>query len=323
MTVVELDGQGALLRSDVYDPEQIDQALARFAELATPQAAIPKSNAASAFTARWEAAFNARDWEALRAVYRPDVRWEDRRRLFQLVGDLDLAMASMRERAETGARAECRVMGIAGDRVLAQRVLWSGGPADGRFEIDTLAVVEVDETGRAKAVIVFDPDDSRAAQHEAWTRWAAIDPVAAPWVELFTGIVHEGFDGTDWERIRTFFADDVVVEDHRRTGIGRIEGADAYLDTVRVLWALAPDQRIELGWFWPAVEPHGVVTTLKRLGTLADGGAFESDALWLCSVAGGRVTRAEMFEVEDLDKALGRLAELRPDGLPTAPTPKR
>jgi ketosteroid isomerase-like protein len=220
-------------------------------------------------------------------------------------------MASMRERAERGARAEREVVGTAGDRVLIQRVLWSGGPADGRYEIDTLAVVEVDESGRAKAVIVFDPDDARAAQREAWARWAAIDPAAAQWVDLI-GVVHEGFDGRDWERVRATLADDLVVEDHRRTGFGRIEGSDAYIDSVRVLWDLAPDQRLELGWFWPAIEPHGAVTTVRRCGTLPDGGAFEREYLWLCIATGGRISRSEMFEVEDLAKALARLADLRP-----------
>ena len=315
--VVELGGTGQAERLDFYDPHRLDQALVRFQEIAgsTPRdalGAIAKPTAASAFAERWETAFNARDWEALRAGYAPDVRWEDRRRLFQLAGDRDLIIASMRERAEAGARVERRVMGTAGDRVLVQRVLWSGGPAEGRFEIEFLAVIEVDETERATVVIVFDPDDTRAAQREAWARWSAIEPAAAPWVAL-VGAVLDGYDARDRERVRAIFADDAVVEDHRRTGFGRIEGADAYLERVRVLWDLAPEQRIELGWFWPAVERHGVVTTLRRFGALAGGGAFESDYLWLAVATGGRITRAEMFEIEDRDRALARLAALRPD----------
>ena len=30
------------------------------------------------------------------------------------------------------------------------------------------------------AIILFGADDARAAQREAWARWAAIDPAAAP-----------------------------------------------------------------------------------------------------------------------------------------------
>jgi hypothetical protein len=57
-------------------------------------------------------------------------------------------------------------------------MLWSGGPSDGRFEIEYLSVVEVDEAGLVTAIVLFGADDARAAQREAWARWAAIDPAA-------------------------------------------------------------------------------------------------------------------------------------------------
>jgi hypothetical protein len=167
-------------------------------------------------------------------------------------------------------------------------------------------------------MVMFDVDDPRAGQREAWARWAAIDPAAAPWTELL-GAAVDGFEAHDRARLRTIFAADIVVEDHRRTGFGRIEGADAYLESLAPLWDLAPDHHAELGWFWPAVERHGVVTVLRRFGALADGGAFESEHLWLSTATGGRVTRLELFEMEDLDRALARLAELRPDPLHIPP----
>jgi hypothetical protein len=205
-------------------------------------------------------------------------------------------------------------VGAAGDRVAVSRVLWSGGPPEGRWEVEYLGVVETDEAGRITAMILFDLDDARAAQREAWARWTAIDPVAVPWVAVI-GAAVESFDAQDWKRLRTLFADDVIVDDHRRTGFGRIEGADAYLSTVAVLWDLAPDQRVELGWFWPAVERHGVITRGRRFGSLADGGAFESEYLWLSTATGGRITRLDLFEGEDLERAKARLEELRPDPL--------
>jgi ketosteroid isomerase-like protein len=227
-------------------------------------------------------------------------------------------IASARERARSGGRPEFRLVGAAGDRVAVSRVLWSGGPPDGRWEVEYLAVIEFDEAGRMAATIFFDLDDTRAAQREAWARWAAIDPAAAPWVALF-GAAVDGFDAQDGKRLRTLFADDFVADDHRRTGFGRIEGADAYLRSLEALWDLAPDQRIELGWVWHMVERHGVITTLRRFGTLADGGAFESEHLWLCIATGGRITRLELFEIEDLERAKARLKELRPDPLRIPP----
>jgi ketosteroid isomerase-like protein len=181
-----------------------------------------------------------------------------------------------------------------------------------------LSVIESNEAGRLTAMIFFDLDDARAAQREAWARWAAVDPTVTPWVALI-GDASDGFNAQDGRRLREILADDVVVDDHRRTGFGRLDGADAHLHGLAVLWDLAPDHRIDLGWFWPAVERHGVITSIRRSGTLADGGAFESEYLWLSTATGGRITRLELFEVEDLDKAKARLEELRPDPLRIPP----
>ena len=54
-------------------------------------------------------------------------------------------IASLRERIATGAHYEKRPVGTAGDRVAIERMLWSGGPSDGRFEIEYFAVSEADE----------------------------------------------------------------------------------------------------------------------------------------------------------------------------------
>ena len=79
-----------------------------------------------------------------------------------------------------------------------------------------------------------------------------------------------------------------------------------------MLWELAPDQRLEIGWSWPAVDRHGFVVTARRVGTLPDGGAFESEYVVLSIGSGGRITRFEFFEIDALDAALARFAELRP-----------
>jgi hypothetical protein len=92
-----------------------------------------------------------------------------------------------------------------------------------------------------------------------------------------------------------------------------MEERAAYVEAVVALWELAPDARIEIGWHWPACERHVAVTTLRRSGTIADGGAFESDDLMLLVMAGGLVTGMELFEIDALDAALARFEELRAD----------
>jgi class 3 adenylate cyclase/tetratricopeptide (TPR) repeat protein len=329
LVVGEEDEAGRVLCVDSYDVEQFDEAHARFEELRAlnrtepsaaiaspdwPSARTPKPNAADAGLTRWQVLFAEaianEDWEVFRRICAPGMVFEDRRRLALLAGGYELMFASLRERVAIGARAERHLSGTAGDRIAMSRMLWSGGPADGRFEIEYLCVNEVDEAGQLTAVILFDCDDARAAQREAWARWAAIDPVAAPWVALLTEIV-DLWNTHDRARVRAMFADDIVVEDHRHTGLGRVEGADAYTDSIAVLWDLAPDQRIEFGWSWPAYDRHGAVVTLRREGTLADGGAFENDYLWLGLAKGGRFSRLELFEPEDLAAALARFEEIR------------
>ncbi len=246
-----------------------------------------------------------------RSIFAPEFVWEDRRPIVRLSGGLDLFLASAQARLASGARQErSAVVGTAGERVSISLVLWAGGPPDGRFEVEYFVVTEVNEAGLATAVIFIDPDDWRAAQREAWKRWVAIDPVAAPWVEALTELV-DAWNARDLSLLRARAADDLVPEDHRHAGLGRIKGADAYGDSLVVLWALAPDQRLEIGWSSPVVDRHGFVVAARRGGTLASGGAFESEYLWLGVGSPGRFTRSEFFEIVDLDAALARFAELR------------
>ncbi len=339
LVVSEVDPDGKVVRIDFYDPHHFDRARARFEEIAAepnrpapfparegvgrdPLAALAKPNSATVFLERAWAAFDLVDLEAAKEAlatarehFSPDFVWEDRRRIVGLSGGLDLMLASARERLASGARHQRRtIVGTAGDRVAIGRILWAGGPPDGRFEVEFLAVHEVNEAGLCTALIFFDPDDMRAAQREAWARWAAIDPVAAPWVELLTEIT-DAWNSHDRPRLRARYADDVVIEDHRHAGLGRIEGADAYLDSNVALWELAPDQRLEVGWSWPAVDRHGFVVTIRREGTVPDGGPFESEYLLLGLARNGRSTRAEFFEIDALDTALARFEELRPPSL--------
>ncbi|HVN84362.1 MAG TPA: nuclear transport factor 2 family protein [Candidatus Binatia bacterium] len=343
---IELDDAGRARRGDVWEPEQIEQALARFEALRKPNplapcpareggklaplsvtargrgrgssAALVKPTTATAAMQRAWAAFDAGDLDAARALCTPNFIWEDRRPLVGLSGDVELMIASARERLATGARHERReIIGTAGDRVAIGRVLWAGGPTDGRFEVEFLVVHEVDAAGRCTAMIFLDPDDEGAAQREAWARWARIEPVAALWVELLTEFVN-AWNARDLSWLRDRAADDLVIEDHRHAGLGRIKGADAYGGSLVALWALAPDQRLEIGWSWPAVDRHGFVVTARRVGTLASGGAFESEYLWLGVGSAGRVTRSEFFEIDELDSALARFEELKPSVSPLA-----
>jgi hypothetical protein len=70
-----------------------------------------------------------------------------------------------------------------------------------------------------------------AAQREAWARWAKIEPEITDTLALVAD-AGDNFNAQDRERLRAILADDLVVEDRRRTRMGRIEGGDAYTDSL-------------------------------------------------------------------------------------------
>jgi len=63
------------------------------------------------------------------------------------------------------------------------------------------------------------------------------------------------------------------------------------------------------------VAKHGWLSVGGTVGTLTDGGEFESLFARLMLFQGDRFVGAEMFELEDLDVARARFEELCPDPL--------
>jgi hypothetical protein len=185
VSVIELDARGRAVRQDFYDPRHAERAFERFDEIDAsapprPLAAIARDNAAIVVLDRWRLPDGTveTDWDAVRATCSPAMIFEDRQGFARISGDRELMIASLRERTASGTRAERRVMGTAGERVAVIRMLWSGGPPEGRFEIEYLSVVEVDEAGLVTACILFGADDAPGAWREAWARRGAIDPAS-------------------------------------------------------------------------------------------------------------------------------------------------
>ncbi len=325
VVVAEFDAQRRVRRFDFYDLDQLGAARARYEAIRAsaprdPLAALARPNAASAAMRRVHAADEARDWAAVRALCAPDARIDDRRRHALLSGDTEWWIADMKRIAEAvpDARYEQHLVGTAGDRVALERLLWTGAPDGGRFEIEYLWLTEVDEAGRIGAAVAFDLDDRRAAGREARVRWLARDAAAArvagPYFEFL-----EALSSHDRARVRAAVTDDFVFHDRRRAGLGLVEGADAYLETLAALWDLTSDIEYDAA-FVLALERHGLVVAARSSGTLREGGGvFERPVVSVSTVAGGRLTRLELFDVDAAEAALARLAELRPDPLRIQP----
>jgi ketosteroid isomerase-like protein len=327
LLVVELDDQGRQRRLDVWDCEAVDAAFARFAEIGgsrgvrelapafpddvdesggKPHARsdpvrIPPNAATRAIECR-RAAFEAKDWEAFRALCAPTLLFEDRRRGMRLAGDLDMFMASNRLVAESGARAVPNVLATAGDHLALERMLFARTDGGAEFEVEALRVSEVDAAGRLVATIFFDPDDRRAAALEMLERYGR--SFSAAYLEGLRAV-----NAHDVDRMATILSDDFVMIDHRWTGLGRLN-AKEYLASLAALFEEAPDVTVET-LYTVAVDPRGALVVARNFGTLREGGAFESIYVRIGLIRGDRITRVEMFEPEDLDRARARFAELR------------
>ena len=347
----ELDGVGRICRFDQYDLDRLDELRTRLEtsgaggpkerekssskEAASPVGgdeearvahdpllALLRPNAATAASERVQVAFAARDWSAMQAACAPHAKFEDRRPHARVSGDADWWVADAQGivQATPDVRYERQLVATAGEHVALDRVLWTGtSTTGGPVEVEYLRLTEIDSTGRIVAMIGFDLNDRRAALREAWARWLAADATAAtvmpPLFELIEGITDH-----DRPRLRAVLADDVVVNDYRRTGQGRVDGADAYLDTLAVLWDLAPDIQLD-ALSAVAHARHGAVGLGRFFGTLRDGGPFEYCLANVATVVRGRISRLEFFELEDMDAAVARLAELRPHSGPVLRSP--
>ena len=109
--------------------------------------------------------------------------------------------------------------------------------------------------------------------------------------------------------MRAVLPDDVVIDDHRRTGFGRLEGPDAYIAAVSAAFELSPDARWDT-LYRVAEGPHGFVNVNLMSGTNTEGGEFESPFVAVYHFRGDRLRAGEMFEIDALDAALARFQAL-------------
>src|SRR5262249_25182231 len=176
---VAIVAHGRITRLELFEPEHVDAALARFAELRPDPLRIPP-NAATRACDRLHEAGEAQDWDALRALCAPTLVYDDRRRGLRNTGDGEMWLASMQSTHSSAARAARTLLATSGNRLALYRNLWTGAEDRPSFEIETLSLTEVDAEGRIVARILFDPDDRPAAFAEARVRFVAGEAWSRP-----------------------------------------------------------------------------------------------------------------------------------------------
>ncbi|HVE93454.1 MAG TPA: nuclear transport factor 2 family protein, partial [Acidimicrobiales bacterium] len=298
------DGQVAGM--EMYPDDQIDAAVARFAQLAQSQPAL--ANAATRTIERMHAAFNGDRWDDDADWLAADFTQEDRRR-----DRLGLPVVSRRAFV-AGARAwrelpaliphvDGTALAIRGDRLtLGLDSVGGNDDQPGAPRWEYLFVFGVDDHGRCNSQVWFDPDDLDAAYAELDARYLAGE--AAPFAETWATMVEifAAYNARDSARFRGLLSDDIVDVDHRPASLGFTKG----------MWSLVPDIAFRVVSV-PALASHGAVMQVAGTGTSTSGMAAEWSLVQLALVESGLVTRVEIFPDDQLDAALARLAELDAD----------
>jgi hypothetical protein len=248
------------------------------------------------------------DWQAREALCAPVLEFDDRRRGALTKGDRDMFLASGRIIGAAGTRTHRTVLATAGNRLALEHVRWRGADDAIPFESESLSLAEVDADGRIVAIFGFDVDDRRAAYAEMFERYGRSEEARG--IPLVALEASRATNAHDLRRFRAALADDFVLSDHRRTGLGRL-GPDEYVAAVAALFEHAHDIAFE-PLYIVAAEPHGLLMMQRAAGTLAmGGGTFEQVYALLACCKDDRVVGIELFEPEDLARARARLAELR------------
>jgi hypothetical protein len=286
-------------RVEVFEEADLDAALARFDEL-HPQA--PRlENAASQVEQRFSAYFAARDWDAMAELVSDDILMDDRRHVVNagVRHGRDAEIASERAVADVGVTNMTPVViATRGERL----ALGSYSILDGWSGTKVLCVSEINAKNQIVARVVFDSDDVHAAFAELDARYLAGE--AADCAHAWS-VIAESYAAFNRHELP---AEDLVTVDRRRATPFE---SSTMTETLRSIWDLTPDLDIRIEAVHRLSSFGAVVTHVQR-GTSTEGFDAEWRSIELLTIDADRVNYCEIFDEADLDTALARFDELRP-----------
>ncbi|WP_445164442.1 BTAD domain-containing putative transcriptional regulator [Mycobacterium sp. Dal123C01] len=294
---------GLINHGEMYDETDLDTALARFEEL-HPQAPRLENGASRAFERYLERAI-AHDWDAMAEVLADDYHTDDRR---HLVGGgvygRDAEIASVQMQVNLGVtHAMPTVIAVRGERLVLSRARYSARDQElEAFVVEILLVIEINAEHRSIAAVAFDPEDIVAAFEELDARYLAGEAAAYP--RAWSVITRE-YAALNRGELPPTMPDWV---DHRP--LQRINASDLTTN-IRVTWELIRG----FNFYIEAVHRLsnlGAITTRVVRGRSSEGFDAEWREVDLVTVEGDLVKRCEIFDEADLDAALARFEELRP-----------
>jgi class 3 adenylate cyclase len=299
--ILTVDGE-MVNRSEVFDEEDLDAAIARFEELHPPTPRL--ENSATRVFERLFSYIAARDWDAWAQTTAVNVSLDDRRRVVNagIRHGRDANITDTQATLDVGfAMTMVGSLATRGERLALIRVRVSGRDP-GAIRNDALNIVEIDADDRIVAGVVFDLDDFDAALAELDARYLAGEAAA----HAGTWSVIAGVLVAHNRREIAAVTTDAVSLDHRR---GAAFAPGEGFEYIRAGWDLGQNLNIytEIAH---RLNDLGAVFTWAGHGTSHEGFVAEWRGVTLMTVDGEMVSRMEVFDEGDLDAALAKFEEL-------------
>jgi hypothetical protein len=207
----------------------------------------------------------------------------------------------------SGGRVTRTPLAIAGDRLALELFRWHAREDVPAFEVDIVLLIEVDEQGRFIRIVAFDPANRAAASTELGESWVRLQGgEASSNAEVR---VWRAWNAHDRERLLEALPADFYIDDRRRTGVGKIHGAEAWVDSVVAIWELSSDIHVEALYSIAQID-DATLYVCRWAGSYAEGSQFEALFPQISVRRGGILMGMELFELEDLDLAKARFESL-------------
>lgn len=299
--------RGLIARREQYPTEELPRALARFEELTRHAAPSVPDNAAGRSMRLRIDHLNERRLEAFVSLHAPGWRGVDRRA--GLAAEF-AGHEGLRTHAQSivGIRAEAEVLAVRGDRFALVRTHYTSPQRDG-FEIDVLSVEQVGEDGLVTWSMSFDPDDLDAAFDELDKLYMAGEGAGATEIIAAGAELMRAMNTRDWPALRSLLTDEFVVADHRPVSLGEVRGAESWIQSLQALFGLMRTYRADVVRFH-ALGSAVALAEVRSEGVSSEGMRIDNPLYGVLARSGRRLSRLELFPVEDLARAVARFEEL-------------
>jgi class 3 adenylate cyclase/tetratricopeptide (TPR) repeat protein/type II secretory pathway predicted ATPase ExeA len=226
----------------------------------------------------------------------PDYTFEDRRPGLQIeVSGDESALTQLQVVADMGVDSmDLETVAIRGDYCALVKAAFGVGGAI----VEPLIVASRRPDETAPRSVIFGTDALADALQELDDEYFAGEGAALPPIAKVASQLSHAFNRRDWDALRDGYAADIESVDHRLASLGETRGVDAVLDRHRGFAEVMPDGVHVVRRF---VSCTSDAVIIEERGVSSS--AFRMDRLTVMRMRDGRVTRAEMFDIDDLASA--------------------